>query len=197
MAVRKSPEALSCPKKPWHGWNGGWRGSHTHEMLSCISCVKGPRGGPILNPVAWEMKEFQRLPGPLSSGPDPRTNLFHLLFLLARGRWAGWDEGMLQPLPPPPPLGSLLLSSRSPQGDVAVPSFFIALLSLLHNHWSLRTASPPPSLAPSTKPSPLAPSLLPFPFSPFLGLWAGLPSLWLSPLPSFLSSSTNSSLVPD
>ena len=82
------PRSALMPEKTltWVGWGmEGLRNCLTHEMLWCISCVKRPWGGPILDPVAWEMKEFQRLPGPLSSRPDPRTNLFHLLFLLAGG----------------------------------------------------------------------------------------------------------------
>lgn len=137
------------------------------KTLTCISCVKRPWGGPILDPVAWEMKAFQRLPGPLSSRPDPRTNLFHLLFLLA----GGGGGGSHRPLPPPPhPLRSLLLSSKSPQGNVAVPSFFITLLSLLCNY------TDPYILAPSTKPFPLLP-----PSFPSLPLPSSLPP-WASEL---------------
>lgn len=163
------PRSALMPEKTltWVGWGmEGLRNCLTHKMLWCISCVKRPRGGPILDPVAWEMKEFQRLPGPLSSRPDPRTNLFHLLFLLAGGGGGGSHP---PPPPPPRPLRSLLLSSKSPQGNVAVPSFSITLLSLLYN------STDPYILAPSTKPFPLLPPSFPSP---------PLPS---SPLPPWAS----------
>lgn len=187
------PRSTLMPKKTltWVGW--GWRGlseCHTHEMLSCISCVKGPRGGPILNPVAWEMKEFQRLPGPLSSRPDPRTNLFHLLFLLAEG-------GMLFLLLLLLVLWELCSCRADRLRDMwlcppSLSPFSLCCITPLIPPHSFPTSLPPLSLRPRSLP----PSL-PFLSSPSMGLWAGQPSLWLSPLPSFLSSSTNSSLVPD
>lgn len=130
---------------------------------------------------------------------DPRTNLFHLLFLLVGGRWVGQDER--DATVPSTSSSSFSLfwiftSVEQPQGDE--PSFTIALpLFAVKDHRSLCTASPSPSLCPlSLTPCSLPASLLPFSSSPSLGLCAGLPSLWLSSLPSFLSSSANSSLVP-
>lgn len=98
-------------------------------------------------------------------------------------------------LPPSsPPLGALLLSSRSPQGHVAVPSFSIALLSLLYNSTDPSTLLP--HLAPSTKPSPLlSPSLPPFLSSP-LPPWASeLDSLPFG-FPLFLPSSVPPLIAP-
>lgn len=125
------------------------------------------------------MKEFQRLPGPLSSRPDPRTNLFHLLFLLADG-----GDAL------PPPLGSLLLSSRSPQGHVAAPSFSIALLRLLYNSTDPSTLLP--QLAPSTKPSPSLPPFL----SPPLPPWASELDCLPFGFPLFLPSSVPPLIAP-
>lgn len=56
-----SPQKHSeAPEKLDRGVGGLGRGV-SHKMLSCISCVKGLREGPFLNPAPWEIKELQRL----------------------------------------------------------------------------------------------------------------------------------------
>lgn len=135
MTVRMSPEALLGPKNPWLGSNCGWsrlRECPTHKMLSCISRVKGPWGGPILNPVAWEMKLFQRL-STVPSGQTPE-----LISFISFSCWWGEDgwvrmRGMQQSLPPPRRLslcfGSLrLLNSlreMSPPSPLPFPSLLL------------------------------------------------------------------------
>lgn len=115
-------------------------------------------------------KRIAEVDGPLSSRPEPRTNLFHLLFLLAEeegGCSSSFSSGILAPI-----------------------------TDSLRDIWLRPPHCPSLCSFPSLSPQPCSlpcPLLLP-PWASELGsLPFGFPLF----LPSFLSCSANSSLVPD
>lgn len=117
------------------------------------------------------MKGFRRTPGALSTRPEPRTNLFHLL--LCRRGDMGWVLGegfgnyllLLLGLLFILFLGSWLLMTWSPQGDEVKPSSSKTSLIPLHLNFS------PTSFSLLSSPLPLWASeldCLPFGFPRFL-----------------------------
>ena len=177
------PRSALMPEKTltWVGWGmEGLRNCLTHEMLWCISCVKRPWGGPVLDPVAW--KNFR---GCLVHCPPGQTP--ELISFISSSCWREGGTGLVLLLPLLV-LWDLCFCQANRLREMwlcppSLPPFSLCYIAPLIPTFSL----PPLSLSPCSLP----PSL-PLPYPLFLSLpgplsWTSIPLAFSSSfLPQFL-----------